>query len=138
VLVAAIAVAAWLYKRAAKLDEDERSTVKILFTLTGNAVALTLLSVDLNDYFTARLSNSATELTNLNEQIEGARHFSISVVWTLYAATMLALGLLRRSRLWRWGGLLVLLTAVGKVVVLDSSYYAASWHFPLFNQTFMA
>jgi uncharacterized membrane protein len=138
VLVAAIAVAAWLYKRAAKLDEDERSTVKILFTLTGNAVALTLLSVDLNDYFTARLSNSATELTNLIEQIEGARHFSISVVWTLYAATMLALGLLRRSRLWRWGGLLVLLTAVGKVVVLDSSYYAASWHFPVLNQTFMA
>lgn len=137
VLVGAIAGAAWLYRRAGELDEDERSTVKILFTLTGNAVALTLLSVDLNDYFTARLSNSA-DLTNLNAQIENARQFSISVVWTLYAATMLVLGLLRRSRLLRWGGLLVLLTAIGKVVVLDSTYYAAWWHFPIFNQTFMA
>ena len=138
VLIAAIAGAAWLYRRAGEVDEDERSTVKTLFTLTGNALALTLLSVDLNDYFTSRLSNSATELTNLNGQIENARQFTISVVWTLYAATMLALGLLRRSQLLRWGGLIVLLTAIGKVVVLDSTYYAASWHFPVFNQTFMA
>jgi uncharacterized membrane protein len=101
-------------------------------------VALTLLSVDLNDYFTARLSPSATGSTSLHEQIENARQFSISVLWTLYAATMMALGLLRRSLLLRWGGLLVLLTAIGKVVVIDSTYYAASWHFPVFNQTFMA
>lgn len=138
VLVAAIAGAAWLYKRTGAVDEDERSTVKILFTLTGNALALTLLSVDLNDYFTARLSNSVIELTTLNAQIENARQFSISVVWTLYAATMLALGLLRRSHLLRWGGLIVLLTAIAKVIVLDTTYYAASWHFPVFNQTFMA
>ena len=138
VLVAAIAGAAWLYRRAKELDDDERSTVKTFFTLTGNAVALTLLSVDINDYFTARLSRSAPELGNLQAQIENARQFSISVLWTLYAATMLALGLLRRSKLLRWGGLLLLLTAIGKVVILDSTYYAAWWHFPVFNQTFMA
>lgn len=138
VLVGAIAGAAWLYRRAGELDEDERSTVKTLLTLTGNAVALTLLSVDLNDYFAARLSHSPAELTNLQAQIENARQFSISVLWTLYAATMLALGLLRRSQLLRWGGLLLLLTAIGKVLVVDSTYYAASWHFPVFNQTFMA
>ena len=138
VLVGAIAGAAWLYRRAGELEEDERSTVKTLFTLTGNAVALTLLSVDLNDYFAARLSRSATEQTSLHEQIENARQFSISVLWTLYAATMLALGLLRRSLLLRWGGLLLLLTAIGKVVAIDSTYYAASWHLPVFNQTFMA
>src|SRR5437870_5234848 len=84
------------------------------------------------------LLRSATELTNVQAEIENARQFSISVLWTLYAATMLALGLLRRSRLLRWGGLLLLLTAIGKVVVIDSTYYAASWHFPVFNQTFIA
>jgi uncharacterized membrane protein len=60
------------------------------------------------------------------------------VLWTLYAATILALGLLRRSRLLRWGGLLLLLTAICKVVALDSTFYAAWWHLPIFNQTFMA
>jgi uncharacterized membrane protein len=38
----------------------------------------------------------------------------------------------------RWGGLLLLLAAIGKVVALDSAFYAASWHLPVFNQTFMA
>jgi peptidoglycan/LPS O-acetylase OafA/YrhL len=137
VLVAAIACAAWLYRRATDIDEDERSTVKTLFLLTGNAVALTLLSVDINDYFTARLSGSSPEQTNLLAQIENSRQFSISILWTLYAATMLALGLLRRSRLLRWGGIVLLAAAIGKVVVIDSTYYAASWHFPVFNQTFM-
>jgi uncharacterized membrane protein len=138
VLVGAIAGAAWLYKRTSELDEYERETVKAFFTLAGNAVALTLLSLDLNDYFVARLSSGPGEQPNLLAPIENARQFSISALWTLYAATILAIGLLRRSVLLRWGGLLMLLAAIGKVVVLDSTFYAASWHLPVFNQTFMA
>jgi len=95
------------------------------------------LSLDLNDYFTARLSQSGAAQTDLLARIENSRQFSISVLWTLYAATTLALGLLRRSALLRWGGLLLLLAAISKVVVLDSAFYAASWHLPVINQTFM-
>src|SRR6185295_4800751 len=69
--------------------------------------------------------------------IENARQFSISTLWILYAATTLALGVLRRSALLRWGGLVLLLAAIGKVVALDSSFYAAWWHLPVFNLTFM-
>jgi len=138
VLVGAIAGAAWLYKRAGEVDENERSTVRTFFLLTGNAVALTLLSLDLNDYFTARLSQSGAAQGGLQGPIENARQFSISALWTLYAATVLALGVLRRSALLRWGGLLLLLAAIGKVFALDSAFYAASWHLPVFNQTFMA
>jgi uncharacterized membrane protein len=38
----------------------------------------------------------------------------------------------------RLGGLLLLLVAIGKVLAIDSAFYAASWHLPLVNQTFMA
>jgi uncharacterized membrane protein len=138
VLVGMIAAAAWLYRRAGELDENERSIVRTFFALTGNAVALTLLSLDINDYFTARLSQGGAAQADLHARIENARQFSISVLWTLYAATTLTLGLLRRSALLRWGGLLLLLAAIGKVIVLDSVFYAASWHLPVFNQTFMA
>ena len=138
VLVGAIAGAAWLYKNSGEVDDDERSTAKTFLILTGNALALTLLSVDVNDYFTARLASGAGQGPSLVEPLENARQFSISVLWTLYAATMLALGLLRRSTLLRWSGLGLLLAAICKVVVVDSTYYAASWHLPLFNQTFMA
>lgn len=137
VLVGAVATAAWLYKRAGELDESERWTVKTLFVLMGNAVALTLLSLDLNDYFNARLAQGAAAPADLRGPIENARQFSISTLWTLYAATTLALGVLRRSALLRWGGLLLLLAAIGKVVAFDSAFYAAWWHFPVLNLTFV-
>jgi uncharacterized membrane protein len=137
VLVGAIAGATWLYKRAGELDDDEREMVKTFFLLTGNAVALTLLTLDMNDFFTARLSQNGAAQEGLRGPIENARQFSISTLWMLYAATMLALGVLRRSVLLRWGGLVLLLVAIGKVVAFDSSFYAAWWHLPVFNLTFM-
>jgi uncharacterized membrane protein len=137
VLVGAIAGAAWLYRRSGELNEDERELVRGFFVLTGNAVALTLLTLDMNDYFTARLSQSGATQASLRGPIENARQFSISMLWMLYAATTLALGVLRRSALLRWGGLFLLVVAIGKVVALDSAFYAAWWHLPVFNLTFL-
>ena len=135
VLVGAIAAATRLYRRAEEIYEDEHATVLTSFALASNVLALTVLTLDINDYFLMRESNSGE---NLQESIQNTRYFSISVLWTLYAATMLAMGVLRRSTLLRWGGLLLLLATIGKVLVFDSSFYAASWHLPIFNQTFMA
>ena len=98
-------------------------------------MALTLLSLDLNDYFTARLSASAA--VGVRGPIENARQFSLSTLWTLYATTMLAFGVARRSVLLRWVGLLLLLVAIGKVLVLDTAFYAAWWHLPVLNLTVM-
>ena len=133
VLVGAIAGAARLYKRQSEVDESERSTAMTFFALAGNAVALTLLSLDINDYFAARLSHTALGLLG---PLENARQFSVSVIWILYATTTFAIGVLRRNILLRWGGLLVLAAAIVKVLGLDSAFYAASWHVPVFNQTF--
>ncbi len=137
VLVSAIAGAAWLYRRAGEFDENERELVRTFFLLTGNAVALTLLTLDMNDFFTARLTQSSASPASLRGPIENARQFSISMLWMLYAVTMLALGVLRRSVLLRGAGLFLLLIAIGKVVALDSAFYAAWWHLPVFNLTFM-
>ncbi len=135
VLVGAIAVAARLYRHTDKVDEEERSTVLTFMALTGNALALTLLSFDINDYFVSRASQSGADL---RARIENSRQFSISALWTIYAATILAVGVLRRSVILRWGGLLLLAVATIKVLIVDAAYYAASWHMPVLNQTFMA
>lgn len=137
VLVGAIAGAAWLYRRADELDENEREMVRTFFLLTGNAVTLTLLTLDMNDFFTARLSQRDPSPASWRGPIENARQFSISMLWMLYAATLLALGVLRRSMLLRGGGLFLLLVAIGKVVGIDSAFYAAWWHLPVFNLTFI-
>lgn len=141
VLVGAIAGASRLYRRATRegeLDEEEGSTVLTFFALTGNTVALTLLSLDVNDYFARPASRIGADLYAPGYAPENGRNFSISVLWTLYATTLLAIGVMRRSTLLRWGGLLLLLVAIGKVLIVDSTFYAAWWHLPLLNQTFMA
>jgi len=144
-LVAALAVAARLYRRTtteitpgASPNSKERSMVSAFFAVIGNTLALTLLTLDVNDYFLGRAAdNSAHGSSDLLASIENTRQFSISVLWTIYAATMLAIGILRRSMLLRRGGLILLLVAIFKVLALDTAFYAASWHLPLLNQTFM-
>ncbi len=136
-LVGAIAAASKLYSRAnweGKL-EVERATVKTFFALTGNTLALTLLTLDVNDYFVMRAAHSSSDLRS---QIENSRQFSISALWTIYAAVIVGVGLVRRSMLLRWGGLGLLLAAISKVLVLDSVFYDAAWHLPLLNQTFIS
>jgi hypothetical protein len=140
VLVCALAAAARLYRRApaSSIEEGERSTVGTFFALVGNAAALTLLSLDINDYFMARLSSTDASALDARERIESARQFSLTAAWAAYGATALVLGLLKRIALLRYGALLLLVAAVGKVLSVDSQRYAASWHAPVFNHTFMA
>jgi uncharacterized membrane protein len=136
VLVGSMAGAAWLYRRAGELEEDERSTIKTFFALAGNALALALLSLDVSDYFNARLSGAPGG--DSRASVEAARQFSLTALWVLYAATTLALGVLRRFAILRWVALFLLAAVTAKVVALDSAYYAAAWHVPVVNQTFMA
>ncbi|HVQ39864.1 MAG TPA: DUF2339 domain-containing protein, partial [Pyrinomonadaceae bacterium] len=135
VLVGALAGAAKLYKRTTEIDADERRTMSTFFAITGNTLALTLLSFDINDYFTARMPATAADP---HGPVENARQFSISILWGLYAAMILAVGILRRNLLLRAGGLLLLLAAIIKVIAIDSTYYAAWWHLVVFNHTFLA
>jgi uncharacterized membrane protein len=137
-LVGAAAVSAALYRRARDVSEDERSTVKTFFALAGNAAALVLLTLDVNDYFAARLSTAGAGAGDLRARVENAREFSVSALWTIYAATLLALGVLRRFALLRWVALLLLAAVTAKVAAVDASFYAAAWHVPFFNHTFAA
>jgi len=140
VLVGALAWAVRLYRRAPAdaVEEEERSTINTFFVLAGNALALALLTLDVDDYFKQSLSRVASEKPTYSAWVENTRQFSLTVVWTFYGATALVLGLLRRLRLLRYGALALLFAAAVKVLVIDTGYYAAAWHVPVFNQTFMA
>ena len=106
--------------------------------LAGNALALALLTLDVDDYFKQSLSRVASEKPADSGWVGNTRQFSLTVVWTFYGATALVLGLLRRLRLLRYGALALLFAAAVKVLVIDTGYYDAAWHVPVFNQTFMA
>jgi len=154
-LVGSLAAAAWLYRRAPLVAEggertaspddeggavlDEGEAAAALCTLAANGLAVTLLSLDLSDYFGRRKSLAQGLGQGLEAaRAENARQFSLTALWSIYGATLVAYGARRRLRALRWAGLALLLTATVKVLALDLSFHDAAWHVPVLNQTFMA
>ncbi len=136
VLVAVCAGIAWLYHRYAdRVDEDDRPLLTGLFVLAGYACALTLLSVDLNDYYLQRITHARTSLPESVPVLENAQQFALTLLWTVYAAGAFAVGLRRGGRAVRYAALFVLALAGAKILSEDARFYNAAWHVPLFNLT---
>jgi uncharacterized membrane protein len=148
VLVTTLLLSAWLYRRArgsAKdaegsveaggLAEDERESVAATLSLAANGLAVALLSLDLSDYFGWRKSS----VDGLGaERAENARQFSLTALWSVYGAGLIAYGVRRGSRALRYAGFALLVATTIKVFALDLRFYDSVWHVPIFNQTFMA
>ncbi len=143
VLVGALAGGVWLYRRAGGISEREREAAGTILGLAAHALAFTLLTLDLDEYFTRRALAAARadegfHLTAASRRLHNARLFSISALWTIYGATTLAYGVRRGRVFLRCVGLALLALTTLKVLVIDFTFYAEAWHVPVFNQTFAA
>ena len=58
----------------------------------------------------------------------------LALIWTVYATCAFMFGAWRHSRVWRYGGLL-LLASTAPLVFANLSYYDASWHVLVLNRT---
>src|ERR1044072_3165348 len=143
-LVSALAGAAWLYRGHVEKDEGEgrvtlsegeRSAAVGLYTLAANGIALTLVTLDLSDYFGHQ---KALSEGLARERTEGARQFSLTALWAIWGAGLIAYGVRRTQRVARYAGLALLVVATLKALVVDLRFYEAVWHVPLFNHTFLA
>ncbi|HEY0080339.1 MAG TPA: DUF2339 domain-containing protein [Pyrinomonadaceae bacterium] len=141
-LVAACALIGRLYRQtgAQKISEEERTLLLTIFVLAANVLALTLLTFDVNDYFALRRAALGEQARFGAEgmRLDNTRHFVLTATWTLYATVAIIVGILRRIRALRALSLLLLSAAVCKLLLIDLSFYAESWHTPFFNQTFFA
>jgi uncharacterized membrane protein len=144
VLVSSLAGSAWLYRDQADADEGEgrgalakgeRAAAVGLYTLAANGLALTLLTLDLSDYFGRQ---KALSEGLARERAEGARQFSLTALWSIYGAGLVAYGVWRAQRAARYAGLALLVVATMKALILDLGFYDAVWHAPLVNHTFLA
>ena len=147
VLIASLGIAARLYRRySEKVDGVEKEGFGAVCMLASNILALFWLSNDLVDYFNQKIYFAERlelaepgAITNRQlGQLENSRLFAISVLWTIYAAVAMVVGIIRNSRLLRYGAFVLLTLATMKVLTLDAGYHTAEWHTPIFNQTFIA
>ena len=132
-VVLALALAAWFYSRSQEQDAEERDIMLPLLIGAANVLAIFALSAEVMGHF-ARIRSeiAAYEI----ERIENTKQFVLSTVWTIYGAVALLVGLKRGTRALRIGALLLLAITTFKVLIVDLSYYDASWHTLVFNQTF--
>lgn len=141
-LVVAMGLGAWLYHRAGqKVRAGERAFVTAALTLAANALALTLLTADAWDYFdqkAARVEVDTAGTYSLHVNLDNTKHLAVTLIWTLYAVGLFAAGLRRRLTFLRLAGLAWLAVTAAKIILIDSSFYDAAWHAPVFNQTFAA
>jgi uncharacterized membrane protein len=156
-LVGSLAAAAWLYRRAtfgmegevrraasssseASTDEgravlNEGEAAATFCALAANGLAVALLTLDLSHYFGRR---KALAQGFEAARAENGRQFSLTALWSIYGATLVAYGARRHVGALRWAGLALLALATVKVLTLDLSFYGAAWHVVVLNQTFMA
>ncbi|HYX40793.1 MAG TPA: DUF2339 domain-containing protein, partial [Pyrinomonadaceae bacterium] len=137
VVVGVCAGLAWLYRRySERVNEDDRDILSSLFILTGNALALTLLTLDLSDYFAQAMARQLDAGGQL-DVLANSREFALTVLWTIYGTTALTIGLLRRIKTLRIAALFLLFAAVCKLLLGDVRFYSEPWHTLAFNQTFI-
>jgi len=79
-------------------------------SVATNFFALLALSLEFWDYLGRGTASSDHSL---------AQHLAISILWTCYAAALIAAGLVRQSALLRWQALVLLGVAVAKVFLYD-------------------
>jgi uncharacterized membrane protein len=109
ILIAGFIAPLWA---ASESQSDNAEAEIACLSVTANCFALLALSLEIWDYFGR--GNGAS-----NHAL--AQHLSISVLWTCYAAALIAFGLIRRSALLRWQSLILLGIVVIKVFFIDLS-----------------
>jgi uncharacterized membrane protein len=114
VVIAGMGVALFAaHRHNASVGEREMNALGVL-AVAINIYALIALSLELWDYFGRAAS--------VGIDTGWAQHLALSLLWTLYASALIAVGIQRRVPLLRWQALVLFGLVVAKVFFYDSSY----------------
>jgi uncharacterized membrane protein len=135
VMIVSLAVAGWLYKTSdCELEDQERDMFRSLYALGANALAVALLTMDANSYFDQKKAIEGADVASLSN----SKQLTLSLLWAVYGAMALIVGIARRLKLLRAASLLMFAATTIKVLFIDLQYYNARSHSTIFNQTFAA
>ena len=110
-------VAAYLGFLLLRRDRElvpERKTPALTLVIAANFLTLWLLSFEIWNYFDARVLHGMAINVARN-----AQNLSLTALWLVYAVILLVVGIARRSRAVRLGGLALIAVSILKVFVYD-------------------
>jgi uncharacterized membrane protein len=132
--VAAFAAIFWLVKKNKEsLPEDELKIINPALFLGMNGLLLWLLSSEIIDYFKAKLYQLASlERHTQLKHFENLRNTGLSVGWTLYAITILIIGILKKSVHSRFLAIFLFGIIIFKVFLFDTANLSSFYRFVSF------
>ena len=141
-VVAAFYAAAFLYWYWQRRQQLEPWEEYVCWALAGvaNALTLTAFSPEVVDYFDSRAyaAHRDVDYYAFLQRMENGKYLSLTALWSIYAAALLAVGLWRKLPLLRWAGLGLLGLAALKLMAVDTFAVAPlpetylpvlNWHF---------
>ena len=143
-VVVLLPVLAWLYRTQARKLIGYESYAFVALVVLANLVALWTLNQEIINYFDRRVVGLGRYQAAPWDAVQAAinaKHLSMTYLWSVYGAGVLAIGLWRRLAAVRWGGLAILALAALKLMAFDTFMTAVvperfvpfiNVHFPAF------
>ncbi len=119
IVIGCVFAAAALYKRFQQPSDVVARRLYLTFLLVGMFGFWVISSVEVVTYFQAKAF--VQRVAEDARQQEWLGQMSLSVLWAIYAATLAAIGLIRRSSITRWAALSLFALTTAKVMLVDIS-----------------
>ena len=116
-VTACVFAAAFVYFKLGERKQNAASTHALVLLLVAVATLLFVMSVETHTFFTARAA--------VQKLVEDAKHerwlgqMALSVLWSIYATALAAVGFVRRSAALRWAALALFGLTVIKAMLVD-------------------
>jgi len=119
--LSSLAVIGFVFVAAAVMKRSQKKMfvprLPLVFMLIAVAALWLVTSVETFTYFQTRASALASNLDRRHELWLG--QMALSVLWSMYAAVLMAIGFLRRAAALRWAALGLFAMTVIKVMIVD-------------------
>ncbi len=119
-VITALYAAAYLYHRYREfIIEEYEGSVRIGLLAAANVLTVILLTLQVFLYFDDAAERAGRSL-GTDEAAEAGFLLTLTLVWSLYAAALLTVGLWRNNRFARIGGLALMALAAAKLLWVDT------------------
>jgi uncharacterized membrane protein len=114
-IIAAFYLLLLLYTRKKDLMTKAESAIIPIILIITQILSVVLLSIEFYDFYGAPTSDKYLAFA----EFANARQLSLSLIWIIYASILTAIGMIRRSRILRILGILLIGITVLKVFLFD-------------------
>jgi uncharacterized membrane protein len=125
-----ISALVYMYKKSRLIKDEEMKAVGVLMFFAVNILLITLLSLELLDYFSQKFGLLSKDQQKIQRKsYDNIKNASLSVGWTLYSIVLLVVGIIKKSALSRITAICLLGVVVFKVFLIDTAQLSDLYRF---------